>query len=626
MTSATFKAVISEVGYARGRLFTRNPQSGTPRVSAEIHLEEVRQTPPAGALPFFSLKKAFPEASQLLEDHCLRQEEQRKDALQVDFEISGGELRCATPEPLERSPQAAVAIACSMVREGKISQTEALLKVDPDEIRRLLLPTFSESEVRQALRQGRLLTQGRQGWGGAVSGIVVFDASSAWELLKKGEAALLLCDKLTYRQRDALAAVSGIIVSTGSVLAAQGFERPCVVASDLKMVEGGAQISGKELKQGDIISLDGGSGQVFSGDLRVLRGRLTDDALTLLAWADEAKQISLRANVSSVEDVQVALSFAAEGVGLCRIECLFQDDERLPTFQVALKDICLGASEEFETVRRLAQEIEEEAFALFEACQQFAERRSITVRLFDAPLSAMLRHWRDHTDLPADYFVEPMASWLEELNPMQGLRCGRLSLMFPTLLRLQVRVLLRAWQRATREGTSLKLQIMMPGVTDVEELRVLRRCVEHVAQKEGLNQPETGSMLELPRACLTADLLCEAADFLSFGTGDLTESTCGLSRYDSHLSFLPAYLAQGIFGRDPFSSIDENGVGALMKLATHSVKAKYPAVELGTCGAQAIDAKSLEFCCRIGLSYISVPPHHLPVARLAAARAALGNA
>ena len=206
---------------------------------------------------------------------------------------------------------------------------------------------------------------------------------------------------------------------------------------------------------------------------------------------------------------------------------------------------------------------------------------------------------------------------------MQGLRCGRLSVMYPRLLDLQLRALLRAWHRVRSKGLTVRLQVMMPGVTDVGELRFLRERMETVAGELGLESPQVGSMLELPRACLTADRLAEQADFLSFGTGDLTESTCGLSRYDSHLSFLPEYLERDFFEKDPFGSIDQAGVGALMKMAVQAVNTKFPTVELGTCGAQAVDAESLKFCRRIGLRYVSVPAHHLPVARLAAAQAEL---
>lgn len=574
------------------------------------------------SLPFLSLQQSFPEAARQLQERVPAMEAQLKDAAQVDFVLAEGQLRLSAPTPLERGPQAALKIAVSLVEEGLISRHQALLRVKPEEVRQLLLPSFEVTEVRQAVRQGRLLTLGEGVRGGVVSGRLALDSETACRLHQLGEPVVLVCEQLTYLERDALSMVSGVIVAGGPTLAAQQFERACVVAPELRVEQREARFSAQGVPEGETVSVDAFTGQVFSGPLRVVSGELTSDAASLLGWADEVRQLEIRANICSLEDARLAVRLGAAGIGLCRIESLFQTPARLPLFQTVLREICLTGSESSSTLDQLTREIEDDFHQLLLAARG-TDQTPFAVRLLDAPVSQMMAYWKDCGQLPADYFRGTLGVWLRELNPMQGLRCGRLSILFPALMKLQVRALLRAWDRASKQAASIRLQMMMPGVCDVQEIRILRTVVGDVCAQEGLQMPEIGSMLEVPRACLTAGTLCEEADFLSFGTGDLTESTCGISRYDSQLSFLPGYLEEGIFTRDPFQSIDQPGVGALMQFALERVKQKCPSVEMGTCGAQAVDPESLAFCCRLGLNYASVPVHHLPVARLAAAQAVL---
>lgn len=579
-------------------MFTRSPESGVKRASAEVYLGD-----PSVKLPLHSLQQSFPQAAQQLLERTSTLEAQLRDAVQVDFRYAQNELQLGEPKPLSRSPQAALSIAVSLAQEGVLSQQEALLRVNPEEIRLLLLPTFEGSEVRQALRLNRLLAQGKGIGGGVCSGQVAFDLAGTLQLHQAGRRVILVCPQLTYRERDALDLVSGVVVTGGPTLAARHYERPCVVAPKFTVAAG------------DTVSLDAVTGQIFEGALEMSPGELTGDARTLLEWADATRKLEIRANISSLAEAQQASAFGATGIGLCRIESLFQVPTRLPLFQKSLREICLFGSQVSNNLDRLTGELEQEVYALLAA----AARGPFAIRLLDAPLSQMLRHWRDSGQLPEDFFQGNLLAWLDELNPMQGLRCGRLSILFPALMRIQLRAILRAWRRAP----GVRLQVMMPGVCDVQELRILRQQVQEICLQEKIKVPEVGSMLEVPRACLTADVLGQEANFLSFGTGDLTESTCGISRYDSQLSFLPGYLEKGMFGRDPFEAIDQTGVGALMRLALELVKAKCPSVEMGICGAQVVDPQSLEFCIRLGLNYISVPVRHLPVARLAAAQAAL---
>lgn len=612
---------IPESGYAHGHFFTRSTLSGAKRLSGEVFLEPESDAV-SKPLPLLSLKMSFPTALTLLQERASEWEQTLKSAVQVEFEITEHKLRLGAPKPLECSPRAAITIACSLVREGVITKEESLQLVRPEELRKLLYSSVSEASLRQSRREGRLLIQSDRSTGGAVSGVLAFDSESAWSYHNQGLPVILCCHQLTYSERKTLTIASGALIAEGATIAAQLFEIPCVVVSHLTVTDKRAQFGEKVLKQGDWICLDGQTGCIFSGQVELQPGRLTDDALTLLEWADKIRLMEVRANASTVDEVHQALALGAEGVGLCRLETLLQHENCLASFQAALKEICLGQTENSPAVSQSLQELEVIVCEFFQACQAF-QHGAVTVRLADVSLSVMLSNWMEYTELSPDYLTEPMQAWLDELNPVQGLRGGRLSVMYPVFMRFQLRLLLRAWSQAVEPNTKMRLQIMMPGVTDVQELRILRECTQVVAKEDGLPIPELGSMLELPRACLTADELSSETDFLSFGTGDLTESTCGLSRYDSHLSFLPIYLDREVFPRDPFTAIDQKGVGALMRLAVTSVHEKCPTFELGICGAQAIDPDSLQFCHQLGLKYASVPAYHVPVARLVAAQSVL---
>ena len=571
---------------AWGRLFSRNPQTGLKRISAEVFTAElpIRQ-------PLVALQQAFPEAVAQLQLLAAEAERQLRDAVVLEFEVDSGELRCQNALPLERTAQAACKIAVALVQEELLSREEAIFRVDPHDLRALLVASLEDSPEASLYR-------GQSRVPGVASGRIVLSAAAA---VRAKEPVILLCERLTYVERDALHRLDGLIIRAGSSLAAGHYECPCVLIPDCN------------LNEGQWVTMDATTGQVYDGDVPMVTGSLSADAEILLEWTDAFRRVEVRANVANLEEARLAPFWGAQGVGLFRIESLFLVPHRLPLFQTVLRQICcqeLSASPAYD---QIVSEVSEDVAALLEAAPG-----PFNVRLLDAPLSQMLGYWRDSGELPEDYFSGTLGVWIQELNPMQGLRCGRLSLLYPRLMEIQLRAVLRAW--GGRRG---RLQVMMPGVCDAHELRLFRRCLAQVAEQEGAPLPEIGSMLEIPRACLLAEELAEEVDFLAFGTGDLTESTCGMSRYDSPLSFLPAYLEQSVFERDPFESLDQGGVGALMRWACRRVQSKCPSVEMGTVGAQAVDPKSLDFCVGLGLKYVSVPVRHLPVARLAAAQASL---
>lgn len=575
-----------------GLVHSRQPSSGLKRVTGEILTED-------GSLPFSMFKRASPEIAAAVEERASELERAERDAVSFRFSYQNQQLLTSWVAPLEREPAASVTIAVSLVKEALLSKEDALLRIEPSTVERILAPVFSAAEAGRATRDGRLLCQGDGKGVEAVSGYVAADLLTAFELQKQGKPVILVCPRLTYSERDALPIISGFVVTQEPVQAALLFDKPGVIIDSLA-----------EIVNQTEVSLDPVLGRVFRGRMDVLAGSVSHDLMQILAWADEIRDIEIRANVATAQEVEYARAFGARGVGLCRIESLFQKPERLGLFARVLKDVCLRRTS--DSLATLQQEIQDEVKGLFQAA---GSDEPFILRLLDVPLSQMLRFWRDGHYVETDYFEGPLKDWLQELNPLGGLRFGRLSLLYPELLKLQIRAILRAWK-----DQPVKLQIMMPGVTDAEELRILRGEVQAEASSLKLDLPLIGSMLETPRACLTIEELASEGDFFSFGTGDLTESTCGISRYDGPLSFLNAYVEKGIFSRDPFESLDQSGVGKLMKQAVAAAKKENPTVELGTCGAQAVEEESLSFCRDLGLDYVSVPMLRLPATRLSAAR------
>ena len=567
-----------------GRYFSRNAESGLKRPGAELFMDD-----PAQKLPLQALQRLSPEAVQQLQSQAEAGERSLGRAVQVQFRYQDGQLEIEPFEALPCTPQAALRIGVQLVAEGILSERDALIQANPETLRQMVLARLKPSASVLATGRGN-------GWG-ACCGQVAHDYAGCLRLRSQGIPVLLCVEQLDYSHRDCLDLISGALISAGTSLALDQLQKPCVLA-DLP-----------ELQEGRWIAFDSLSGQVFGEGLSIQPGALSAEAKTLLEWADRHRTVEIRANVSGLAELQQALDWGAAGVGLLRLDTLVLRPERLSLFQTCLRQICGQRLSQSPQLTQLTAELQADCRALFELCGSIR----FNLRLLDAPMSLMLRYWKESGSLPEDYWCEPLSSWLQELNPPQGLRGGRVGLLFPTLFEVQMRACLRARQ-------SVRLQIMVPGVCDVRELELARQLCRRICSEENLEMPEIGCMLELPRACLTADRLAECADFLSFGTGDLSESFCGISRYDAALSFLPEYLSQGVFDQDPFQTIDQAGVGALMRIASEKVAGRR---ELGTCGAQAVHPASLQFCAELGLDYVSVPARHLPAVRLLAAQICL---
>lgn len=587
------------MAYFRGTVHSRNPSTGVKRLSGDVF-----EGPEGKKTSLVMAKRSVPELCEILESEASKLEHEWRDAVSFEFCWSAGELEVENTRVLEREPAAAVKIAVSLVTEGLLSQTEALLMVSPSLLASLLAPLFSPTEIGRAVRSGRMILEGKGLGTGVACGLVALDSENAHRLHREGHPVILVCDRLSYQTRDCLPFLGGFVLKEGPAQAALLFEKPGVITE----WEG--------LNNGEEISLDSASGKIYRGRLGVLPAAVSHDLSLLLSWADEARTMELRANVTTPEEVALAGPFGANGVGLCRIESLFQQPARLPLFSRVLSEVCELGLEDSEALSELESEIGADVEALFEAAQQ--PSMPFILRLLDVPVAQMLRFWKQAGFVEPDYFEGRLGDWMQELNPLGGLRFGRLSMIYPALLRLQVRAILSAWK-----DRKVRLQLMMPGVSHARELEILAQEVERTCREFQMAPPMLGSMLETPRACLTIEELLERGEFFSFGTGDLTESTCGLSRYDAPVSFLPHLMEHGVYDNDPFEVLDRSGVGRLIEQTFQRAKQKCPDVELGTCGAQAVEESSMEFCCRVGLDYASVPVHHLPAARLAAARAAI---
>lgn len=611
-----FEAEFKQNEQVWGQAYSRDPVDGVNSIRGNVYFALGDSEP----VPLSSLKELHPRLYELLKAKGRELEERFSDAVSFRFQWNDETLVVEEEKPLERGPEASFTIATELVRQGRISRSEALLRVDYREFKRLLCPRFDLADEVRLEERGRLAAVGVGGGGGAVSGRLVLSAERALALHSEGQTPVLAVDRLGYAEREVLPLLGGVLIRRGSLGAARQFERPCVLVENAVVGHEHWSVDGVSLKEGSWVSLDGYSGKVFSAALPVNPGTLTDEASTLLQWADEVKRIELRANVTNSEEVAQGVHYGAQGVGLCRIDYTFLSQGRLKLFQSALREICEQGIESSPTIDSLTNEVEGEIRAMMRELPKGNET-PFALRLLDFPLAMLLREWSDSSELDSDYFTGLLGDWRRELNPLQGLRCGRLAVAYPALMKLQLRAALRAWKRVGIK--MVRLQLMLAGTSDPREVELFGTRIDEACREEGVPRPGVGTMLEVPRACLLAAEMGRYSDFCSFGTGDLTESTCSLSRYDSQLSFLPAYLEQGVFDEDPFLSIDRKGVGQLMRLATEQLKEACPEVELGTCGAQAVQPDSLSFCLELGLKYVSAPPKMIPILRLLGAQLAL---
>ena len=658
-----------------GVLFTRNPSTGKAEVYGEFLINAQGEDVVAGVRtpePIDSLRDAMPDSYGQLMDLAKDLETHYTDVQDVEFTIENSRLFLLQTRNAKRTALAAVKTAVDMANEGLISQSQALGRVDAEEISHLLVPQFPD-DLSEDVLADRFLARGAPASPGAASGIVCFDAAKAADLAAAGEAVILVRPETKPDDIQGIIAAVGIVTSRGGVtshaaVVTRGLGKPCIVGCEGIQVDLEAGLftaDGKTVHEGERISMDGTLGSVYLGELDTVNPSLDDlpEAKELLRWADETRKLGVMANADTPSDAAQALTMGAEGIGLCRTEHMFLDPERLPYVrQMLLNAEAAEAWRKKNNDRVFREEHEQDALQavkdFYQALHQVLEfqtedfggilrvmgARPVIIRLLDAPLHEFLPPYETlltelmelrHVGAPLadleekEAFLQQVDS-LRESNPMLGHRGCRLGLSFPSIYRMQVEAIITAAALLVKEGLDVNPEIMIPLTVDVEEMRRLRQdltlTAAQVQERLGTKvHYKFGTMIETPRAALTAGEIAKESDFFSFGTNDLTQMTFGFSRDDAEGKFLRSYIDQGVLPNDPFASIDINGVGALVKMGVDAGRRQNPNLEIGICGEHGGDPASVAFCHEAGLDYVSCSPFRVPVARLAAAQAALAG-
>jgi pyruvate,orthophosphate dikinase len=644
---------------ATGVAFSRNPATGEPGLYGEYLVnaqgEDVvagirtpRAIAPRDGQPG-GLREDFPAAQAELERISARLERHFRDLQDVEFTIEGGHLYLLQTRTGKRTGPAAVRIAVDLVDEGLIDEAEALRRVRPEHLEQLLAPVFDLVEKERAVAAGQLLATGLPAGPGAASGRIAFDADRAVEMARSGPV-LLVREETSPEDIVGMHVAAGILTSRGGMtshaaVVARGMGRPCVVgAGELHVDEGAGvlRVQDKSFAEGEFLSLDGTTGQVLGGRLatrpsEVLEGLRTGAPPSpsarvftrLLEMADRARRLEVRANADTPTDAANARAFGAQGIGLCRTEHMFFAEDRIPWVRRMI--LAADATERKTALAHLLPVQQGD----FEGILAAMDGLPVTIRLLDPPLHEFLPHTHEaQAGLAREMGVAPqrvreLVEELSEQNPMLGHRGCRLGITAPEIYDMQVEAIARAACARKKAGGNPRPEVMIPLVGVTAELERLRRRVamvlERVLAEEGMTLPvPIGTMIEVPRAALAAGPIAAHADFFSFGTNDLTQMTYGYSRDDAG-RFLPAYLEQGILPADPFARLDREGVGELVRLACERGCTTNPHLHLGVCGEHGGDPSSVEFFHRVGLDYVSCSPFRVPIARLAAAKAALGE-
>ena len=630
---------------ATGVAFTRDPSNGDPvfygeylinaqgedvvagiRTPAPISRERADTLGSADA----PLEESMPEVYQQLREVANTLEQHYKDMQDLEFTVEDGRLYMLQTRNGKRTAAAALKIAVDMAREGLITEEEAVLRLEPSQLDQLLHPTISEDATRDVIVIGLPASPG------AAVGKVVFESDEAWDLAEKGEDVILVRVETSPEDIKGMHASRAIVTARGGMtshaaVVARGMGRPCVCGAGGLQIDGKNgvfRVMGREVKKGEIITVDGATGQVMLGAVEMVQPDLSGDFGLLRGWADKVRRLKVRANAETPLDTRTAVEFGAEGIGLCRTEHMFFEEERIPEVRaMILADSEKGRREALAKLLPMQRSDFEEIFRIL-------EDRPATIRLLDPPLHEFLPHTDEDMEevakasgVNADV-LRRRAADLHESNPMLGHRGCRLGITYPEIYEMQARAIFEAAVNVSKETSRQPVpEVMIPLVATQKELAILKAVVDEVAksvfEETGVTLDYTvGTMIELPRAALQAAEIAQSAAFFSFGTNDLTQTTLGISRDDAG-RFLKVYEDKGIYEKDPFVTLDQVGVGELVKLATERGRSTRPAIKLGICGEHGGDPASVSFCHAAGLDYVSCSPYRVPIARLAAAHAAL---
>ncbi len=608
---------------ATGVCFTRDPSTGEQGVYGEYLVNAQGEDVVAGIRtpqPVEQMEELLPQAYTELLDTMARLEHHYRDMQDIEFTVEEGHLYLLQTRSAKRTAAAALKAAVEMTGEGLISREEAIARIDPAQLDQLLHPMLDPTAELEIAAHGLNASPG------AACGKIVLDANTAEEHGKAGEAVILVRFETTPDDIHGLIQSKGVLTAHGGMtshaaVVARGMGKPCVAGCEgleIDMKARTLRIGDHDLREGDMLTIDGGTGRVIVGEVELVPPQINEDLETILEWADAVRRLKVRANADNPEDSAKAREFGAQGIGLCRTEHMFFGEERLPVVQ----EMILASDEEGrrDALDRLLPFQQSDFEGIFEVMAGLP----VTIRLLDPPLHEFLPDLADATDERMRQRIKA----LTESNPMLGTRGCRLGIQWPEVYEMQVRAIARAAKAVQeRSGTAPLVEIMHPLVGFREELRRLRVLTEEVMAEEapGLEYL-CGTMIELPRAALRADEIAEVADFFSFGTNDLTQTTLGMSRDDAEGKFLTWYLEDGVIEHNPFETLDQEGVGALMQIGVERGRATKPEIKLGICGEHGGDPASVAFCHGLGLDYVSCSPYRVPLARLAAAQAVLKEA
>ena len=620
-----------------GVAFTRNPATGEKVLYGEYLMNAQGEDVVAGVRtpqPIATLKETMPSAYEEFVKTCNILEKHYKDMQDMEFTIENGKLFMLQTRNGKRTGQAALKIAVDLYNEGMITKEEALLKVEPKALDQLLHPNFDADELKKATP----IASGLAASPGAGCGKIYFTAEEVTEAAKRGEDTILVRLETSPEDIEGMNLARGVLTIRGGMtshaaVVARGMGRCCVSGcGELTISEENKTLTtkdGKVFKEGDYISVDGSTGKVYGEQIKTVEPEISGDFETFMKWADETRTLGVRTNADTPKDARQALKFGAEGIGLCRTEHMFFETERI----FAIRQMIVSDTVE-QREKALAKLLPMQR-GDFEELYKEMKGNPVTIRFLDPPLHEFVPHTDEEIKplakelgMTFEALKEKIAT-LHEFNPMMGHRGCRLAVTYPEIAKMQTRAVMEAAINVDKTGLKVVPEIMIPLVGEKKELAYVKNIVVETINQVFEEQNykldyKIGTMIEIPRAAITADKIAEEAEFFSFGTNDLTQMTFGFSRDDAG-KFLGDYYSKQIFESDPFARIDQEGVGELIKMAVEKGKKTRPDIKLGICGEHGGDPSSVDFCHRVGLSYVSCSPYRVPIARLAAAQAAINN-
>ncbi|MEG6566196.1 pyruvate, phosphate dikinase [Thermoanaerobacterium saccharolyticum] len=619
-----------------GVAFTRNPATGEKALFGEFLMNAQGEDVVAGIRtpqPISTLKDIMPEVYNQFTEIANKLENHYRDMQDIEFTIERSKLYMLQTRNGKRTAQAALKVAIDLVNEGLIDEKEAVLRVDPKQLDQLLHPMFDAD----ALKAAKPIAKGLPASPGAAAGKVYFTADDAVEAVKaRGEKVVLVRMETSPEDIEGMVVAQGILTGRGGMtshaaVVARGMGTCCVAGCSAALIDENQKImkiGDIVVKEGDYISIDGSTGNVYLGEIKTVPPSLTGNFATLMSWADKYRKLKVKANADIPRDAKVAVEFGAEGIGLCRTEHMFFAEDRIP----AMREMIVSKTEEQR--RNALNKLLPMQRSDFEGLFETMGEHPVTIRLLDPPLHEFLPHEDDDIKALADEMgmtfedLKATVESLKEFNPMLGFRGCRLAVKYPEIAEMQTRAIIEAAINVSNKlGINIEPQIMIPLIGDVKEMKYVKdiivKTAEEVLKEKNSNiKYLVGTMIEVPRAALTADEIAKEAEFFSFGTNDLTQLTFAFSRDDAG-KFLESYYDKKIYDFDPFAKLDQTGVGKLVEMGTKLGRQTRPELNVGICGEHGGDPSSIEFCHKVGLDYVSCSPFRVPIARLAAAQAAI---